>query len=124
MSAVGIDVLPLLTGASIFSLAIGLGSQTLVKDAVSGVFFMIDDAFRIGEYVDIGTAKGTVERVSIRSMRLRHHLGTVHTIPFGEIKTISNLSRDWVVLRIEFRVPLDVDTEELRRKIKALGKTL
>ncbi|WP_172975970.1 mechanosensitive ion channel family protein [Sulfitobacter sp. THAF37] len=124
LSALGVDVLPLFAGAGIIGLAIGLGSQTLVKDVVSGLFFLIDDAFRIGEYVDLGTAKGTVEKVSIRSMRLRHHLGTVHTIPYGEITTIANMSRDWVVMRAEFRVPFDVDTDNLRKRIKSLGKEL
>ncbi|MFK7746129.1 MAG: mechanosensitive ion channel family protein [Roseobacter sp.] len=124
LAALGVDVLPLFAGAGIVGLAIGLGSQTLVRDVVSGIFFLIDDAFRIGEYVDVGNAKGTVEHVSIRSMRLRHHMGTVHTIPYGEIATIANMSRDWVVMRVEFRVPFDVDTEEFRKKIKGLGKTL
>ncbi|MEP1352395.1 MAG: mechanosensitive ion channel domain-containing protein [Tateyamaria sp.] len=124
LAAVGVDILPLFAGAGIIGLAIGLGSQTLVKDVISGVFFLIDDAFRIGEYIDIGPAKGTVESVSIRSMRLRHHTGIVHTIPYGEIKTVSNLSRDWVMMRIVFRVPSDVDSGDLMQKIKALGKRL
>ena len=124
MSALGVDLLPLFAGASIFGLAIGLGSQALVRDVISGMFFLFDDAFRVGEYVDLGLAMGTVERVSTRSMRLRHHLGTVHTIPYGEIKTVANLSRDWVVYPVEFRVPFDVDPNDLRQKIKALGKTL
>lgn len=124
LSAIGVDVLPLFAGAGIIGLAIGLGSQTLVKDVVSGIFFLIDDAFRIGEYVDLGFAKGTVESISIRSMRLRHHLGTVHTVPYGNITTVANMSRDWVIMRVEFRVPFDVDTEELRKKIKALGQEL
>ncbi|SLN42896.1 Moderate conductance mechanosensitive channel YbiO precursor [Falsiruegeria litorea R37] len=124
MSALGVDLLPLFAGASIFGLAIGLGSQTLVRDVISGLFFLFDDAFRVGEYVDLGLAMGTVEKVSTRSMRLRHHLGTVHTIPYGEIKTVANLSRDWVIYPVEFRVPFDVDPNDLRKKIKALGKKL
>lgn len=124
MSAVGVDLLPLFAGASIFGLALGLGSQTLVRDVISGMFFLFDDAFRVGEYVDLGVAMGTVEQVSTRSMRLRHHLGTVHTIPYGEIKTVANLSRDWVIYPVEFRVPFDVDPNDLRKKIKALGKEL
>ena len=77
----GIDITPLLAGAGILGLAIGFGAQKLVSDVVSGVFFLIDDAFRTGEYVDIEGTMGAVEKISIRSMQLRHHRGAVHTIP-------------------------------------------
>jgi small-conductance mechanosensitive channel len=73
LSAIGINIAPLLAGAGILGLAIGFGTQTLVKDLVSGVFFLIDDDFRIGDYVDTGKLKGTVEHISIRSLQLRHH---------------------------------------------------
>ncbi|MGO4838626.1 mechanosensitive ion channel family protein, partial [Rhizobiaceae sp. 2RAB30] len=73
--SVGVNVWPLITGLSVFGLAIAFGSQTLVKDVVSGLFFLIDDAFRMGEYVETSTAKGTVEKISVRSVSLRHHRG-------------------------------------------------
>jgi len=82
----GINVSPLFAGAGVVGLAIGFGSQALVKDIFSGAFFLFDDAFRKGEYVDIGDVKGTVENISVRSFQLRHHLGPLHTIPFGEIQ--------------------------------------
>jgi small-conductance mechanosensitive channel len=63
----------LLAGAGVVGLAIGFGAQTLVRDIVSGVFFLVNDAFRLGEYIDVGVAKGTVEKISLRSLRLRHH---------------------------------------------------
>lgn len=124
LSALGVDVLPLFAGAGVIGLALGLGSQTLVKDVVSGMFFLLDDAFRVGEYVDTGVAMGTVERAGVRSLQVRHHLGALHTVPFGEIKTIANHSRDWVIFKMDFRVPFDTDTHLLRKKIKALGQTL
>jgi len=79
----GIDITPLLAGAGILGLAIGFGAQRLVADIVSGIFFLIDDAFRTGEYLDIEGTLGSVEKISIRSMQLRHHKGAVHTIPYG-----------------------------------------
>ena len=78
LSSLGIQILPLIAGASIIGVAIGFGSQKLVQDVISGVFFLIDDAFRRGEYIDVGSVKGTVEKISIRSMQLRHHMGALH----------------------------------------------
>ena len=101
----------------------GFGAQALVKDIISGAFFLIDDAFRKGEYVDIGTVKGTVERISIRSMQLRHHNGPLNTIPFGEIRYLTNFSRDWVMMKLPLRVTYDTDLEKLRKLVKKLGRT-
>jgi len=124
LGQVGVNIAPLLAGAGIVGLAVGFGAQALVKDIISGVFFLIDDAFRKGEYIDIGTVKGTVERISIRSMQLRHHNGPLHTIPFGEIRHLTNFSRDWVMMKLPLRVTYDTDLEKLRRLIKKLGQDL
>ncbi|MEL6794938.1 MAG: mechanosensitive ion channel domain-containing protein, partial [Pseudomonadota bacterium] len=70
---IGIDITPLLAGAGIVGLAVGFGAQKLVADVVSGIFFLVDDAFRTGEYVEVEGTVGTVEKISIRSMQLRHH---------------------------------------------------
>lgn len=120
----GINVTPLLAGAGVIGLAIGFGAQTLVKDIVSGVFFLIDDAFRKGEYIDVGSTKGVVEKISIRSMQLRHHRGILNTVPFGDIRNVSNMSRDWVVMKFQLRVPYDTDSEKVRKLIKKLGVKL
>ena len=72
LAGLGIQIMPLIAGAGIFGVAIGFGSQTLVKDILSGVFYMLDDAFRVGEYIQSGSYKGTVELFSLRSVRLRH----------------------------------------------------
>lgn len=124
LSAVGVDVTPLFAGAGVIGLAIGFGAQTLIRDIFSGAFFLIDDAFRVGEYVNVGPVKGTVERVSIRSMQLRHQLGPLHTIPFGEIKHLQNYSRDWVVMKLPLRLTYDTDVEEVRKIIKKIGQEL
>lgn len=124
LSAFGVDIGPLLAGAGVAGIAIGFGAQSLVRDIASGVFFLIDDAFRVGEYIDVGEAKGTVEHISLRSVRLRHHRGPLNTVPFGEIKTVQNLSRDWVLMKLEFRVPYDTDVERVRKIIKRIGAEL
>lgn len=124
LSALGVNVGPLLAGAGVIGIAIGFGAQTLVKDIVSGVFFLVDDAFRIGEYVDIGDVKGTVEAINVRSLVLRHHRGPLHTVPFGEIKYLTNYSRDWVIMKLEFRVTYDTDINKVKKIFKRIGTEL
>ncbi len=120
----GINVSPLFAGAGVVGLAVGFGAQTLVRDIFSGAFFLVDDAFRKGEYIDIGDVKGTVEKISVRSFQLRHHLGALNTIPFGEIKVLTNYSRDWVIMKLPLRVTYDTDVEKVRKLIKKLGQEL
>ena len=121
VGSLGIDITPLLAGAGILGLAIGFGAQKLVTDVVSGVFFLIDDAFRVGEYVEVGGTMGTVEKISIRSMQLRHHRGLVHTIPYGEIPKLTNFSRDWVIMKLMFTVPFDTDPNKVKKIFKKIG---
>ena len=124
VSSLGVNIGPLLAGAGVVGIAIGFGAQALVRDIVSGIFFLIDDAFRVGEYIDVGSAKGMVEKISVRSLRLRHHLGQINTIPFGEIKHVTNYSRDWAIMKLELRVPLDTDPEKVRRLVKSVGQQM
>jgi moderate conductance mechanosensitive channel len=119
-----VNVWPLITGLSVFGLAIGFGSQTLVKDIVSGLFFLLDDAFRLGEYIETSGAKGTVEKISVRSVTLRHSRGAVATIPYGQIGKIQNYSRDWVIEKLVFRVAFETDVEQVRKLFKQIGKDI
>ena len=121
LGSLNIDITPLLAGAGIVGLAIGFGAQKLVTDVVSGAFFLIDDAFRQGEYVDVEGTVGTVEKTSIRSLQLRHHRGAVHTIPYGEIPKITNYSRDWVIMKLRFTVPFDTDVNKIKKIFKKIG---
>jgi small-conductance mechanosensitive channel len=93
LSGLGVEVGPLIAGAGVIGIAVGLGAQTLVKDVISGMFFLLDDAFRVGEYIESGSISGTVEAFSLRSIKLRHHRGALHTIPFGSLEKITNYSR-------------------------------
>lgn len=121
LSSMGIDIGPLLAGAGVVGIAIGFGAQALVRDIISGIFFLIDDAFRVGEYVEFGAIRGQVEQISIRSMRLRHHRGAINTVPFGELRSITNYNRDWAIYKQEFRLPYTADLEQVRRIIKKVG---
>jgi small-conductance mechanosensitive channel len=120
----GINVAPLFAGAGVVGLAIGFGAQSLVRDILSGIFFLSDDAFRKGEYIDAGDVKGTVEKISLRSFQLRHHLGALNTIPFGELKHLTNYSRDWVMMKLPLRLTYDTDVDKVRKLVKKLGVKL
>jgi small-conductance mechanosensitive channel len=124
LSSFGVDIAPLIAGAGVVGLAIGFGAQTLVKDIIAGVFFLIDDAFRVGDYVEAGAAKGSVEQISLRSMKLRHPRGQVFTIPFGDLKTVTNFSRDYIITKLDFRVRYDADLEKIRKVIKRINKEI
>jgi small-conductance mechanosensitive channel len=124
LSSLGVDIGPLLAGAGVVGIAIGFGAQTLVKDVISGMFFLLDDAFRVGEYIESGSIRGTVEQISIRSLRLRHHRGALHTIPFGSLDTITNYSRDWVIDKMTVSVTYNTDLDQVKKIIKQIGKEL
>ncbi|WP_250645619.1 mechanosensitive ion channel family protein [Salidesulfovibrio onnuriiensis] len=124
LSSLGVDTGPLLAGAGVFGIAIGFGSQTLVKDIISGVFFLMDDAFRVGDYIQVSNAKGTVEQISVRSMKLRHHLGMLYTIPYGSIKEVRNMTRDWSIMKLEYLVPFDTDIQQVKKIVKEINKEI
>jgi len=124
LSALGFEIGPLIAGAGVVGVAIGFGAQTLVKDIISGVFYLLDDAFRVGEYIQSGSYKGTVESFSLRSVKLRHHRGPLYTVPFGELGAVQNMSRDWVIDKLTIGVTYDTDLEKARKLIKQIGQEL
>ncbi|GLI33768.1 mechanosensitive ion channel family protein [Desulforhabdus amnigena] len=124
LASLGVNIAPLLAGAGVVGLAIGFGSQTLVKDIIAGVFFLIDDAFRVGDYVEAGTAKGTVEHISLRSIRLRHPRGQIFVVPFGDLKMVQNFTRDYIIEKIDIRVRFDTDPDAIRKIIKKINKQM
>ena len=115
LSALGVEIGPLIAGAGVVGVAVGFGAQTLVKDIISGIFYLLDDAFRVGEYIQSGNYKGTVESFSLRSVKLRHHRGPVYTVPFGELGAVQNMSRDWVIDKFTINVTYDTDLEKARK---------
>ena len=121
LSSLGVNIGPLIAGAGVLGLAIGFGAQTLVKDIISGVFFLMDDAFRVGDFIETGGTKGSVEHISLRSLRLRNPRGPVHTIPFGSMGTVTNMSRDYIITKLDFRVRYDTDVDKVRKIIKKIN---
>ena len=124
LSALGVEIGPLIAGAGVVGVAVGFGAQTVVKDVISGVFYLLDDAFRIGEYIQSGSYKGTVESFSLRSVKLRHHRGPLFTVPFGELGAVQNMSRDWVIDKMMIGITYDSNLDTAKKLIKQIGKDL
>jgi moderate conductance mechanosensitive channel len=124
LAAMGLQIGPLLAGAGVVGIAVGFGAQTLVRDVISGIFFLLDDAFRVGEQIESGGIRGTVESFSLRSVKMRHLNGQLHTVPFGDLKAITNYSRDWVVERIQLVVTYDTDLDLLDNVVDTVNDEL
>jgi small-conductance mechanosensitive channel len=124
LSSLGIEIGPLIAGAGVVGVAVGFGAQTVVKDVISGMFYLLDDAFRVGEYIQSGSYKGTVESFSLRSVKLRHQRGPIFTVPFGELGAVQNMSRDWVIDKLMIGVAYGTDLDKARKLIKEIGKEL
>jgi len=124
LAAMGLQIGPLLAGAGVVGIAVGFGAQTLVRDILSGIFFLLDDAFRVGEQIESGDIRGTVESFSLRSVRLRHLNGQLHTVSFGDLKAITNYSRDWVIETLRLVVTYDTDLDLLEDVVGAVSAEL
>jgi len=124
LAELGVQIGPLIAGASVIGVAIGFGAQTFVRDVIAGMFYLFDDAFRVGEYIQSNNYKGTVEGFSIRSVRLRHHRGPVYTVPFSLLGAIQNQSRDWVIDKMTVGISYDSDLEKARKLVKQVGQEL
>ena len=112
LSHIGVDITPLLAGAGVVGVAIGFGSQALVKDIITGLFILVEDQIAIGDVVDVGRDRvGVVEAITVRTIRLRDQAGAVYTMPFSEVTTVKNLTRDfaYVVARIAISYSEDID---------------
>ncbi|HUZ71406.1 MAG TPA: mechanosensitive ion channel domain-containing protein [Stellaceae bacterium] len=112
LSQIGVNIAPLLAGAGVVGLAIGFGSQALVKDVINGLFILVEDTLAIGDVVDVGNKHaGVVEAISIRAIRLRDSAGTVHTVPFSDVTTVKNLTKDYAYYVFDVGVSYREDTD-------------
>ena len=113
LSEIGVDIAPLLAGAGVVGLAVGFGAQSLVKDVITGAFLLFEDAINLGDVVEVGGKSGVVEGMTVRSVRLRDQAGTLHTINFGAIATISNMTRDYAYYVVDTKVSYRYDPDEI-----------
>ncbi len=124
LANMGMNVTPLLAGAGVIGLAIGFGAQSLVADLITGLFIIIEDSLAIDDYVDVGGHLGTVEGLTIRTVRLRDIDGIVHTIPFSEIKSIKNYSREFGYAIFRVAIPYNMDIDNAIKLIRDVGQKM
>lgn len=112
LSAIGINIAPLLAGAGVVGVAIGFGSQTLVKDMITGLFILLENTLAVGDVVDLGGGhSGVVEALSIRTIRLRDLGGSVHALPFSAVQTVVNRTKDYAYHVFDQQIGLDADVD-------------
>lgn len=121
---IGIDIGPILAGAGIIGLAIGFGSQALVKDLVSGFFLIMENQIRVGDVVRIGDCSGLVEQITLRTVILRDVEGTVHTIPNGDVSTISNMTFGWSRAKLDISVAYKENIDDVIKVLEELGRQM
>lgn len=122
LSELGVNIAPLLAGAGVVGLAIGFGSQSLVKDIITGLFILFEDTVSVGDSVDVGGGhSGTVEAISIRSIRLRDGAGAVHSVPFSAVTTVKNMSKDFSIALFNVSVSNREDPDRVIAVLKEVG---
>jgi small-conductance mechanosensitive channel len=124
LSSLGVNVTPLLAGAGVLGLAIGFGSQKLVQDLITGLFILFEDTISLGDYIQVAGHEGIVEGLSVRTVRMRDLNGTLHAVPFGEITSVRNLSKDYAYALMEITVSFKEDVDEIIRELEEIGEEL
>jgi small conductance mechanosensitive channel len=124
LAELGINITPLLAGAGVVGLAVGFGAQKLVQDVITGVFILFQDLMVVGDVVKLGDRAGVVEGISIRTVRIRDLSGTVHTIPFSAIDTVSNLTRDFSFYVFDVGVAYREDVDQVMELLREVGEEL
>jgi small-conductance mechanosensitive channel len=124
LSELGISIGPLLTTAGIAGLALGFGGQYVIRDLISGLFIILENQYRVGDVVCFGEICGTVEDITMRLTTLRDLDGRVHHVPHGEIKTVSNLAKDFGRINIDIGLAYNTDLEKALSLIDKVGQEL
>jgi len=120
LSEIGINIAPLLAGAGIVGVAIGFGSQKLVQDLITGIFLLLENAMQVGDNVTVSGLSGTVENLSVRTIRLRAGDGSVHIIPFSSVTSVTNVNRGLGNASVTVCVEFDEDTDRVCEELKAI----
>ena len=122
LGELGIDIGPIIASVGIASLAIGLGAQTLVKDVIGGLFIILEDQFQLGDVVDFDGHIGTVEEMTLRATRIRDVQGYIHIIPNGEIRIVTNRTREWSRAILDVGISYDADVDMAMQLLEEVGK--
>ncbi len=123
-SELGVNVAPLLAGAGVLGVAIGFGSQTLVRDVITGIFLLLEDAVAVGDVVQVGGLSGAVEKLTIRSIKLRAMDGSVHIVPFSAVTTVTNMTRDFSFALVDLTLDYSADTDEAVMMLRVIAEEM
>lgn len=122
LAELGVNIAPLLAGAGVVGLAVGFGSQTLVKDVITGLFILFEDTIAVGDVVDLGGGhSGVVEAISIRTIRLRDGAGSVHSVPFSAVTSVINMTKDFSFAVFDVNVGYGEDPDRVTEVLKEIG---
>jgi small-conductance mechanosensitive channel len=124
LSQIGVDIGPLLAGAGILGVAIGFGSQKLVQDFITGIFLLLENAMQVGDWVTVAGLSGSVENLSIRTMRLRAGDGSVHIIPFSSVSTVTNVNRGIGNAAVTVNIPIEEDSDHVCDLLGEIATTM
>ncbi len=119
-----IDIGPLLAGVGIIGLAVGFGAQSLVKDIVAGMFILVENQYDVGDVIKVAGASGKVEKVTLRSTRLRDAEGKVHIIPNGSMDVVTNMTKRYSRFVLDIGVAYKEDVDEVMALLKEIGDEL
>ena len=124
LQEIGVPIAPMLASVGAVGLALSLGAQTLVKDVISGLFILGENQYTIGEVVSINNITGTVEEMSLRATALRDASGALHIIPNGEVRIVSNRTRDWSRAIVDVSITYEADVDRALTALQAIGAAL
>ncbi|MGD9321863.1 MAG: mechanosensitive ion channel, partial [Desulfobacteraceae bacterium] len=124
LDRLGVNTTPILAGAGIVGLAVGFGSQTLVKDLINGLFILFEESVRVGDYADLGKNEGIVEAVGLRTIKLRDVRGNVHVVPNSSIDTLTNMSKEFSRTVIDIGVAYREDVDEVMDILREIGEEM
>jgi small-conductance mechanosensitive channel len=124
LGEIGVNIAPLLAGAGVIGLAIGFGSQKLVQDIITGLFLLLENTMQVGDTVSLGGLSGTVENLSVRTIRLRALDGSVHIVPFSAVTTVTNMTRDFGYAVIDVEISVNEDIDRIAEVLSGIGREM
>ncbi|MCU0501900.1 MAG: mechanosensitive ion channel family protein [Anaerolineae bacterium] len=119
LGELGVDLTPILASVGVVTLAVSLGAQTIIKDFIGGLLVLIENQYRVGDTVQIGTVTGKVEQITLRATYVREASGRLSLVPNGEVRVVANASQGWALVTIDLSFPLDADIEKARHVLQA-----
>ena len=120
LSTLGVNVTPMLASVGVAGLALSLGAQTLIKDIIGGVFILVENLYAIEDVIKVGTVSGSVERITLRSTHIRDTTGSLHVVPNGDVRVISNFTRDWSRAQVDIDLHYGEGLDQAYKTLEAL----